>query len=188
MKKRLVVLPLLLCLAIALCSCEIDEFDPDKYVGEGVLAAFGVLVDQNQIYYNDVFVLGHLEIDENKTVKKDGKTYALVTDDKYASYEELKSRMLATYTPDCVNDILDNYDFYRDIDGALYYDLSDKDNTRQGYKWERVREEAPEFEGKTDNTYTMEYKFVCGKRDELTEFTFLRVDQGYRLTKLQYVE
>ncbi len=187
MKKRLVI-PLLLCLAAVLCSCEADEFNPDKYVGDGVLAVFGVLVDQNQIYYNDVFVLGHLEIDESKTVEKDGRTYALVTDKKYTSYEELKSRMLATYTEDCVNDILENYDIYRDIDGKLYYDLSDKDNVRKGYKWERVREQAPEFEGKTEKSYTMEYKFVCGKKDELTEFTFLRVNQGYRLTKLQYVD
>ena len=49
-----------------------DEFDPDEYVGEGLLTLFGIEVDNNQYFYNEVFVLGHLKVDESKSVKKDG--------------------------------------------------------------------------------------------------------------------
>ena len=187
MKKRLII-PLLLCLALVLSACGMDAFDPDEYVGEGLLTLFGIEVDNNQYFYNEVFVLGHLKVDESKSVKKDGKTYAPVTDKRINTYDELKRLLSEIYTEDAVMDILENYDFYKDIDGKLYYDLSDKDNTRKGYKWERMKDVAPEIESREENTYVMEYKFACGKKDELDEFTFVRTENGYRLTKLQYVD
>ncbi len=185
MKKA--ILPLLLCILLAFSACGYNEFDPDEYVGEGLLTAFGIIVDENQYFYNEVFVLGHLETDEKVTKQVDGKTYARVKDEKIGSYEELTDRLLSVYTEECVKSILENYDFYIDIDGALYYDLSNDENTRGGYKWIRNTEKTPELEGKTENSYTIEYKFDCGKKDELDEFTFVRVEGGYRLAKLQYV-
>jgi len=185
--KKLIIIPFI-CLTLLFASCESGEFDPEKYVGEGLRTAFGAIVDSNQHFYNDVFVLGHLKADESKAVKKDGKTYAPVTDKEYAGYDELVSALKATYTDDCVTQILDNYDCYTDIDGKLYVDTNKDYTERKGVKWDRDRGVEAEFEGKTENSFTMEYRFTCGKKDELDEFTFVRVENGYRLTELQYVD
>ncbi len=185
--KKLILIPLI-CLTLLFAACGYDEFDPEKYVGDGLRTAFGVIVDQNQHFYNDVFVLGHLKANEKKAVKKDGKTYAPVTDSEFGSYDELVSALKATYTDDCVTQILDNYDCYIDIDGALFVDTDADYTSRKAVKWERDPAFEAEFEGKTENSFTMEYRFTCGKKDELDEFTFVRVENGYRLTELQYVD
>lgn len=185
---KLRIIALLICLVLLLTACgEKGEFNPDEYIGEGLLTYFGLLIDNNQYFYNEVFALGHLEINEKETVKKDGKTWAKVTDEKINTYEELERRLSSIYTEDCVKEILANYTFYTDIDGALYYDTADLTAKRRGKKWVRDTSEAPEFEGKTENSYTLEYTFKCGKGDEMDEFLIVSTDAGYRLTKLQYV-
>jgi hypothetical protein len=181
---------LTLCLITALfflTSCGEDEFDPDKYIGESLQSQFQVLVDANQDFYNNVFVLGHLPVDEKKTVEKDGKTFAPVTDSIYKTYDLLLNGLKGVYTEDAVADILDNYDYYTDIDGKLYFNMEFDGAAKKGVKWERDPAEGQELEKKTEDSYTLEFGFVCGKKDEWDEFTFVRTDLGYRLTKLQYV-
>lgn len=184
--KRIIALAAVIMLFFTACGK--DEFDPETYISPGQLSRYGMMVDTNQMMYNDVFVLGHLDIDESAVFKKDGKTYAPVKSDIYKSYDILKGVLETVYTDECVKDILETYDFYKDIDGVLCYDMSDADNTRTGTKWVRNPDIEAEVEEKEDGRCVLEYRFDCGKKDEIDEFEFVNTDKGYRLTALQYVD
>lgn len=186
LKKTISLFFCVLILIFSLCSCE-DEFDPDEYIGEGLLTQFSILVDANQHFYNEVFVLSHLPVNEDESFEYEGKTYAPVNDTLYTSYDKLIEHLNGIYTEEAVEDILENYDYYRDIDGKLCFDMAYADSAKKGVKWERDPEWKPELEGKKDGMYTVEFGFKCGQKDEIDEFDFVRTDAGNRLTKLQYV-
>ena len=187
MIKRFSSCLLIVVLLFALASCG-DKFDEKKYIGEGLLTRLGILVDANQTYYNDVFVMGRLEYDEKTTVKKDGKTYALVTDSIYTTYEALETSLKDVYLEDEAERILKEYNYYTDIDGKLYIDLSKTEVPTKGHKWVRDRTEQPELEGSGEDFYIIEFYFRDGKSDELDEFKFVNTKKGYRLTVLQEVD
>ncbi len=184
--KRIIALAIIIMLLFTACGK--DEFDPEKYVGESLLTNFGMLVDMNQLLYNNVFVLGHLEVDESKAFEKDGKKYAPVTDKVYTSYDVLKNVVESIYTKECAEDILTNYDLYADVDGVFCLDMSKAENEHKGVKWVRDLDGEVELEERETGKYVMEYRFACGKKDEIDEFTFVNTAGGYRLTELQYVD
>lgn len=184
MRKLAIVLIIVILVVSFVASSK--KFDPETYVSEGLQTSFGILVDSNQMFYNEVFALGHLKTDKNKTVKEDGKKWVLVTDSRFPTYEALREGLSSTYTEDCVVKILIDYPIYKDIDGKLYLDADA--TPKEGVKWVRDKEREAEFEGRTENSYTMEYRFTAGKKDELDEFTFRRDTASYRITEFIYVD
>ena len=196
MKKIICIILALLSLLCIFASCgkeaqeESGAFDESKYIGEALLTEFNQMVDKNQYFYNKVFVLGHLAVDTESTKEVDGKTYALVTEG-YSTYEELKNALLLIYTKDATNAILSEYDYYKDIDGALYFDMSmdKKLSEAKGTKWERDYMEKVELEEKVGYTCTLEYHFVYDKKDEMDEFTFYRMGENlWRFEELHKVD
>ncbi len=188
MKRIIAALIALITVFTLFASCGSKEFDADKYISESLLVAFKLLVNSNQDFYNNVFVLGHLKVDEKKAFEKDGKKYAPVVDKKYASYQALVDSLKITYTEDCVSRILADYPVYSDIDGVFCYNLTDGKIVTEGRKWVLDPEKKPELEGKGADYYIVEYRFTEGKHDELDEFKFVRSGTQYRLDELQYVD
>lgn len=184
MKK---VLSLFFCLII-LASFASCGSNMDKYIPEAQYVSLALEIDTNQYLYNEVFVLGHLPVDETKTIEQKGKTYALVTDDTYTTMDALKETLRSVYTDEGTDLILKEHNCYKEIDGKLYYDLSAESKIKEEEKWTRIPGEKIDVEGKTDETLTLEYKFECGKKDELDEFTFVLVDGVYKLRELQKVD
>lgn len=185
MKK---IIAFVLCFAIVFlfAGCKADELRPEEYISEAALTQCRIRVMANQRFYNDVFVLGHLKVDESKKFDKDGKTYAPV-DDLYHTYQELKDDLSQTYTSECVDSILSTYDFYKDIDGKLCFDLSCSDKIKKGTKYVLGDKHEPELEGTDGNVYEIEFYFVCGKKDEMHTFEFVKVDSAYLLKELTQV-
>ena len=65
MRKLAIVLIIVILVVSFVASSK--KFDPETYVSEGLQTSFGILVDSNQMFYNEVFALGHLKTDKNKT-------------------------------------------------------------------------------------------------------------------------
>lgn len=195
--KKLSALLIAVTMVFCLCACESNtiekdgEFNPDSYISEAQLSVFINYVNLNQEFYNDVFVLGHLEADTENVIEKDGKKWAPVTDTTYKSYDEFVEALYGTYTDEAVQKILSEYPIYADIDGTFCYDMSDAENTRTGRKWVLNTDGEIELEEKSEDSYTVEFRFTCDKRKEIDEFTFVRVgdgiNEGYRLTELHEV-
>lgn len=183
--KKIAIALIIVILAVSFFASS-KKFDPETYVSEGLQISFGILVDANQMFYNEVFALGHLETDKTKVVKEDGKKWVLVTDKRFPTYEALKEGLRSTYTEDCVVKIFIDYPIYKDIDGKLYLDADA--TPQEGVKWVRDKEKIGEFEGKTEKSYTMEYRFTAGRKSELDEFTFRRDAASYRITEFIYVD
>lgn len=176
---------ILMLLSFAACG---NDFDPDTYVGEGVKTRLGVLVDANQTFYNEVFVLGRLAVDEKSEKEYDGKSYAPVTDTAYPDYQSLELALKEVYTDDAVKDILKQYDFYKDIDGKLCLDMSSSEASNSGNKWKYDRSTSPELKDMTDNSYTFRYAFISGEEQKNCDFTFVNTESGYRLAELKPVD
>ena len=109
MRRKFILIILSLLTVISLTACE-EDFNADKYIGEGLKTTLGLIVDANQRYYNDIFVMGRLDYDVNQTVEKDGKTYALVTDKIYNSYDYLEQSLNDVYIEQEAERILKEYD------------------------------------------------------------------------------
>ena len=195
--KKCGALLIALAMAFALCACESNtiekdgEFNPDSYISEAQLSIFINYVNLNQEFYNDVFVLGHLEADTENTFEKDGKTWAPVTDTKYKSYDELVEALYGTYTDEAAQKILSDYPIYADVDGKFCYDMSNEENVKTGKKWVLNTDGEIELEEKSEDSYTVEFRFTCDRHKEIDEFTFVhineKVNDGYRLTELHEV-
>lgn len=187
MLKKAICLLFSFLIIISLCACTEKEavVNPDNYISDAAVTQCGTIIDSNQMLYNEVFVLGHLSVDEKKSIEKDGKKYAPVTDNRFSSYADLADLVNMLYTEDCAKSILKTYNYYKDIDGVLYYDLSCKEKIQSGLKWERSSDEEVELEKKIDESYTLEFFFVSGKKDCRQEFVFVKTDSGYRLTEFK---
>ncbi len=187
MLKKIIAFFMCLALALTFTGCKAEELRPEEYISEAALTQCRIKVMANQRFYNDVFVLGHLKVDEGKKFKKDGKTYAPVVDGLYHSYQDLKNDLDQTYTNDCVDKILKTYDCYIDIDGKLCFDMSFSDNVEKGIKYVLGDKHEPELEDINGNVYEIEFYFVCGKKDEMHTFEFVKEDSSYLLTELTQV-
>lgn len=186
MKK---IIAFVLCFAIVFlfAGCKADELRPEEYISEAALTQCRIRVMANQRFYNDVFVLGHLKVDESKKFEKDGKTYAPVADSLYQNYQELKDDLSQTYTSECVDRILKTYNYYADVDGKLCFDMSCSDKAEKGIKYVLGDKHEPELEDINGDVYEIEFYFVCGKKDELHTFEFVKQDSAYLLNELTRV-
>lgn len=197
MKKIIAFLLSLISIICVFSSCgkkeeEVTEtaFDPDSYVGEGLLTIFGNLVDQNQTFVNEVFIYSHLAVDENNTKEVDGKTYIKVTD-KYSTLDELKEAMNKVYTEQATDNILTQYNYYIDIDGELYFEKSAESNIIDDTKKVFIRDysKSAEFIDKGDYTYTMAFSFENEKKTTVKNFVFYRMGtNSYKLGELTITE
>ena len=196
--KRITALFIAVIIALSLCSCTNNtirkdgEFNPDNYVSEAQLSIFINYVKLNQHFYNDVFVLDHLKIDESKAFTDDkGVKWAPVTDEMYKTYDSLVQALYGTYTEEAVKKILKDYPIYADVNGVFCYNTEDLNRERKGNKWLLNEDKEIELEGRTEDSFTLEFRFYCEKDDEIDEFTFVRtgngINDGYRLTELHAV-
>lgn len=187
MLKKTTAFLICLIMLLLLSGCKSEEIRADEYISEAAVTQCRIKVSANQRFYNDIFVLGHLKVDESKKFEKDGKTYAPVTDSLYHSYQELKDDLAQTYTPECVDNILKTYNYYADIDGVFCFDLSCKDKVKKGIKYVLGTKHDPELEDVNGDIYEVEFYFVCGKKDELHTFNFVKSGSSYFLTELTRV-
>ena len=166
----------------AFASCGQEELSPETYLGEGTKIRFRMLVDSNQKLYNDVFVLGRLECDESKAFEKDGERWAPVTDKSYSSYKMLEENIKEVYTEECAEKLLEDYDFYREIDGVFCRKLGEK--TGGGKKWVRDNTKEPKITANKDGSFTAVYTLVCENKSMKEKFNFVKTDSGFRLDEL----
>ncbi len=180
------VISALLALLIPVCfaSCGKEEVTPETYVGEGAKIQFRMLVDANQKLFNEVFVLGRLECDESKAVDKDGEKWAPVTDKSYTSYKMLADSVRGIYTEECAEKLLEDYDFYADIDGVFCRKISGEELPAET-KWVRDTEKEPVIKVNEDGSFTAEYRLISEKKTMKEKFTFVKTEGGYRLDELR---
>ena len=184
--KKVICLLFSVIMIASCCACQrMDKLDPDEYISEAALTQCTTLLVANQRLYNEVFVLSHLTTDDDNTFEKDGVTYAPVNDSRYSSYSDLVNEIKSIYTEELAEDILDKYNYYKEIDGVFCFDTSCEEKIKEGRKWEYSNKNEIELEGKDGDSYTLEFYFVCGKRDCRQEFDFIKTDSGYKLTEFK---
>ena len=93
--KRIISVAFCLLMLLGTVACGKEELQSDKYIGEGLLVTFKIMVDCNQEFYNDIFVLGHLDVDKEKQFEKDGVIWAPVVSEKYKTYDDLLNAIRA---------------------------------------------------------------------------------------------
>ncbi|MBR4452409.1 MAG: hypothetical protein IKS39_11280 [Clostridia bacterium] len=182
--KRIISALSVLFLIFGLASCGQKEVTPETYIGEGAKIQFRMLVDANQKLYNDVFVLGRLECDEGKAIEKDGVRWAPVIDKTYPSYTMFVENIKGIYTEECAKKLLEDYDFYGEIDGVFCRKVSG-DELPGDTKWVRDTEKEPVIKANDDGSFTAEYRLVSDKKTMKQEFTFVKTEAGYRLDELR---
>ena len=127
MKK---IIALIFCLLFLLTACsdkndnktQINQDNYASYVGAGEMTLINILINSNAKFVNEIFVAGHLPVDEAKAVKNAEGTFAPVVSDEYKSLADLKSRLGATYTKEAVDSILGDKK-YVDIEGKLHFNM-----------------------------------------------------------------
>ena len=181
--KRAVSFLSAIIMLFAFASCGQQEISPETYLGEGTKIRFRMLVDANQKLYNDVFVLDRLECDESKAFEKDGERWAPVTDKSYSSYKMLEDHIKEVYTEECAAKLLEDYDFYHEIDGVFCLRLTETPGG--GKKWVRDNTAEPRITENKDGSYTAVYRLVCENKSMKEKFTFVRTDSGFRLDELR---
>lgn len=150
MKK---ITALLFCMIFLLSACsgktEFNESDILSYVGEGEMTMIRMLVDTNGFFVEDVFVAGHLPVDEKNTVENADGTFALVVSDKIKSYAELESMVRSTYAAKAADKLLSD-GRYQEINGKLYFNMKYNESSDYSLDWS---------ESKTQATVTEEGKY-----------------------------
>ncbi len=172
---------------LVFASCGEKEITPETYIGEGTKIQLRMLVDANQKLYNDVFVLGRLECDESKAFDKDGEKWAPVTDESYTSYKALVDNVKGIYTEESAEKLLEDYDFYAEIDGVFCRKV-DSGEPGEGVKLVRDPDKEPKIKVNKDGSYTGEYRLTGENKDVKEVFNFVKTDAGFRLDELRVAE
>ena len=184
MKKYL---SLFLCIVFTLsfASCGGKEHqEQSDFTGEGMKTQLKMLVMAHLNFYNFSFADSTLEADESKPIVKDGVKWLPVKDSRFASYEAFLTSLNVVYTPECVEKILNEYDFYAEVDGKFCI-KADAVKSHDGEKWEMDPSFNAEISSKGDKI-TAKYGFVKGKKNKTHSFTFVnsgeyRLDKFYKL-------
>lgn len=181
MKKTVSILCIAVLLICAGCSKKPTEKEINNYIGEGMMTNFRLLFSENEFFVNEVFINSHLPVSASETVQKDGKTYAKVISDKYGSFQALESAVRAVYSAEASEKLLKEKNFYADINGSLYFDLSADFEKTEGPVWnfEKI---------KTVSTGEKEYVFgiPCknGKKTSSSEFKVILDNNDWRLAEV----
>lgn len=142
MKRIISLLSVVVLLLCAGCSNEPTEKEISNYIGEGMMTNFRLLFIQNERFVNEVFIHSHLPVDASKTETKDGKTYAKVVSDKYESYSSLEAAVKSVYASAAAEKLLKEKNFYADINGELYFDMSADFEKTEGPVWNAEKAKA----------------------------------------------
>lgn len=169
---------LLLC---AGCSKEPTEEEISNYIGEGMMTNFRLLFVENEHFVNEVFINSHLPVDSSQTVSKDGKTYAKVVSDRYASYSDLESSVRSVYCTSVAENLLKEKNFYIDINGALYFDMSADSEKVEGPVWNVEKAESVSV-GKEEYIFSIPC-IVNGKKSD-SEFRIILDNNEWRLAEV----
>lgn len=182
MKKYL---SLFLCFVFALsfASCGKKETKQDDYIGEGLKTQLKMLVMANLNFYSYSFVSSTLKTDDKNPIEKDGVKWLIVNDSLFASYDEFLTSLNVVYTPECVEKILQEYDFYAEIDGKFCI-KADEAKAEDSEKWEMDPALAAEIVSNKENKISVKYAFKKGEQTKKQTYTFINTSSGYRLDKL----
>ncbi len=182
MKRKIVSVLCLLAIAVSAgCSRVPAEKDINSYVGEGIIMTAQLLFDGNEALVNNVFVYSHLPIDKNDTVTQNGKTYAAVKSDSYSSYANIVSTVNAVYTTEESEKILKEYDFYADINGKLYFDLSKDFEASDGVDFDSLNAKPVSSE---NGEYIFSVPCKAGKKKSATEMKVVSANGDWRLNEM----
>ncbi|MBR3621533.1 MAG: hypothetical protein IKN56_08475 [Clostridia bacterium] len=179
MKKYL---SLILCIlfAFSFASCGSKEPEKNDYIGEGTKTQLKLLVMANLNFFSDTFVDSTLKADESKPIEKDGVKWYRVKDSGFVSYDAFLTALNVVYTPDCVEKILNEYDFYAEIDGKFCI-KADAVKSQDNVKWEMDPAFGADISLKGDKIIAT-YRFIKEKKSKILTFTFVE-SGGYRLDK-----
>ncbi len=181
MKKIISILCIAIFLICAGCSKKPTEKEINNYVGEGMMTNFRLLFSENEHFVNEVFINSHLPVDSSQTVSKDGKTYAKVVSDKYESYSALESAVKSVYCSQASEKLLKEKNFYADINGSLYFDMSSDFEKSEGAVWnlEKVRTVSV-----GNNEYVFSIPCKAGKKSSSSEFKIILDNNEWRLAEV----
>ena len=181
MKK---VISLLLCFlfAFSFVSCGNGEVTKDNYISEGVKTQLKMLVMANLNFNSHSFVSSTLNADEENPIEKDGVKWLPVKDPQFDSYDDFLISLNAVYTPECIENILDEYDFYADIDGTFCI-RADAVKPLDSEKWEMDASFSAEVFSQKDDKISARYGFIKGNQKKKQTYTFINYSNGYRLDK-----
>lgn len=188
MKK---IIALIFCLLFLLSACsgnsgnktELNEDNYASYVGAGEMTLINILINSNARFVNDIFIAGHLPIDETKTVKNANAEFAPVVSDEYKTLADLRTRLEATYTKEAVEEILAD-GRYTDIDGKLHFNTDYTESDYYKLDWSQ-----PEISASID----ADGKYIIGitvknekGRDTAIEAIAVSENGSLKLDKLYY--
>lgn len=142
--KRIIAALFCIMFIFTACSAKTTTFDEaaaNAYVGAGEMMVITTLVKSNGFFVEDVFVGGHLPYDAETKAETENGTYALVTSEQFASYEEFEKKIRSTYTAEVCEELLAS-DKYANIDGKLYFNLKYENDEKYALDWSEATAEA----------------------------------------------
>lgn len=183
MKK---IFALLFCFLFLLTACSgkeekpnstFDESNAVSYVGAGEMTAINILVNSNEFLSADVFVDGHLPVDESGLIENEQGTFAPVASVEITTYAALKEMVYSTYTAETAEKLLNSPAKYAEINGKLYFNMK-YDTPSQSAE----ASEAPEISAEisADGKYSVTVKYGS----EETVMVAVDTENGIRLENI----
>ncbi len=182
MKK---IFAILFCFLFLLTACSGKEDNPSStfnesnavsYVGAGEMTAINILVNSNKLL-SEVFVNGHLPVDESGLIENKQGTFAPVASVEITTYAALKEMVYSTYTTETAEKLLNEPAKYVEINGKLYFDMQ-YDTQEQGNAAAEVPEISAEISA--DGKYVVSVKYGS----EETVMSAVETDEGIRLENI----
>ena len=180
MKK---IIAILFCFLFLLTACTgkeepptstFDESNAFSYVGAGEMTAINILVNSNAFLASEVFVDGHLPVDESGLIETAEGAFAPVASAEISTYEKLKETVYSTYTEETAEKLLNSPAKYAEINGKLYFNMKYDAPVK-----ENASEESPEISAEisSDGKYVVTVKY--SKTETL--MSAVETDNGIRL-------
>lgn len=181
MKKTVSILCIAVLLICAGCSKKPTEKEINNYIGEGMMTNFRLLFSENEYFVNEVFINSHLPVNASETIQKDGKTYAKVVSEKYKSFQALESAVRAVYSAEASEKLLKEKNFYADINGSLYFDLSAEFKKTEDTVWnfEKIKTVSA---GEKEYIFSIPCK--TGKKSSSSEFKVILYNNDWHLAEV----
>ena len=181
MKKTISFL-LSLLFVLSFASCGKEEAAPVDYISEGMKTQLKMLVMANLNFNSSVYTSSTLKADDSNPVEKDGVKWLPVKDSRFTSYDDFLISLNAVYTSECIEKILEDYDYYADIDGVFCI-KADAVKSQDSEKWEMDASFNTTVVSKKDDKISVRYNFIKGKQTKKQTYTFVNTSSGYRLDK-----
>lgn len=174
---------LLFCFLFLLTACggkeetptsTFDEANALSYVGAGEMTAINILVSSNEFLSSEVFVDGHLPIDESGILETAEGTFAPVASVDIPTYTKLEEMVYSTYTEEAAKKLLNSPAKYAEINGKLYFNMKYVAPSQ-----EKASDESPEISAEIspDGKYVVTVEY--GKEEIL--MSAVETENGIRL-------